>query len=69
MTKGPAYRLGSQTGAIFRHLAKFRKILSPPRCAAASVRRPIVAPKRWVIEPGILMGGSCVFTPPAKADR
>ena len=59
----------SQRGAILRQLAKFRKILSPSRCAASSARRPIFALSQWLVELGILMGESYVFTSPAKADR
>jgi hypothetical protein len=43
MMKGPAYRLGSQTGVILRHLANFRKFLSPLSCVLAAVGRPIIA--------------------------
>jgi hypothetical protein len=43
MTKGLTYRLNSRKEAILKHLAKFRKILSPPSCALAAVGRPIVA--------------------------
>jgi hypothetical protein len=54
---------------ILRHLGKFRKILSPPRCADFVVRRPIAARKRRVVEPDVHTGGLYVFTTPAKTER
>src|SRR5262249_4918320 len=49
----PAYQLSSQTGAILKHLANFRKILPPPHCASAAEERLIVARSNGSLSPSL----------------
>src|SRR5262249_4041172 len=75
-TPGLARESRSPTGAILRRLAKFRKILSPARCALAVVERPIAGRSRgrpndsapvMNNEEGNVMYASLLFTAAALA--